>query len=977
MNTHFCHKWFLAFISVLFAINAIAQTVSTSAPSSIQGRSGVALFTGRMLYHIPIYSIEDPDFHMDIALQYNAEGFKPFQPSGCYGQSWTLIAGGYISRTEQDLADEEKYTFYKPGVGECIQYGFLRAFEFYDGYELPPEKEQVFDLEDSICDTCGIYFRWVLSHCKYRKIDYTPDIFQFNFCGYKGRFMINNSGKVVILNGDYVDVDLSEMSSDASNIHNYYVTPNHNSKITIRTMDGYTYRFGGEAYSMEYALLTNRGACIDQKKPSASAWYLTQIIAPNGRELNFEYSPGISYSNRPNSLQSFYTNYDWTEQSINEDSAHIVYSLQKECLLKSIKTNDSNRLEIRFFESAESKRMYENSSFTYCVPHSQVDSIIVKYGDEKRRTVYLDYQYKSFTNEYDAFSDYYWRYLRQVYISGVGKYIMRYNVFDPYSNSNPNPSPNMGYNSLFWYPNLYPRTNSAYLNKVDRFGFWKVSSLQGMLSEVSLPTGGKLRFTYGEHQYGEERKFRIIGTQDVELFSQTNENLAIGGARIEKIETFSDDSTLVESKTFSYQKQGTTTSSGIFYNYFEVFNPSNPAERHPIANPDNYGMLTSHIGYSYVTQNTTIGSETFKTTYTFETGHNAFSTVGDNLIHRDSNFTSDFERQLCSGSLTYNGRLKMTGKLLAVDQYKRNLITKSTRFKYNGIPSLLNGDALITNTTLGNTDTIVCLHNNSFSNIARKLLVCPDVLEKVTTTEYDTNGDALVSSTTNTYDSKLRIKQTTFLDGQGVKYFTKYTYPDDVPGSEQLNGYPSPLFILCHSTANRIGDPVETISGYIENNTEYITEGKIKIYGMNTYAEGNALHFVPYLNKTMSLSLSSPITTYTYMSALNSQVTYDERYRLDCEYYYDAKLRPLSVKPYGGVETRYTWNGIYPVSKTVGNQTITYTYIPYVGVSSMTDPRGITTYYTYDSAGRLIETYQIINDRKVIINAYKYHTKTE
>ena len=48
----------------------------------------------------------------------------------------------------------------------------------------------------------------------------------------------------------------------------------------------------------------------------------------------------------------------------------------------------------------------------------------------------------------------------------------------------------------------------------------------------------------------------------------------------------------------------------------------------------------------------------------------------------------------------------------------------------------------------------------------------------------------------------------------------------------------------------------------------------------------------------------------------------------------------------------------------------TYTYIPLVGMSSMTDPSGITTYYEYDSFGRLI--YEK-DDKANIVKQYDYH----
>ena len=63
-------------------------------PLSVMASNGIStsLYTGGMSYTIPVYTIEDPDFHLDITLRYNSEGFKPFQPSGCYGQGWTLVA---------------------------------------------------------------------------------------------------------------------------------------------------------------------------------------------------------------------------------------------------------------------------------------------------------------------------------------------------------------------------------------------------------------------------------------------------------------------------------------------------------------------------------------------------------------------------------------------------------------------------------------------------------------------------------------------------------------------------------------------------------------------------------------------------------------------------------------------------------------------------------------------------------------------
>ena len=55
----------------------------------------------------------------------------------------------------------------------------------------------------------------------------------------------------------------------------------------------------------------------------------------------------------------------------------------------------------------------------------------------------------------------------------------------------------------------------------------------------------------------------------------------------------------------------------------------------------------------------------------------------------------------------------------------------------------------------------------------------------------------------------------------------------------------------------------------------------------------------------------------------------------------------------------------------------TYTYKPAVGILTSTAPNGVTTYYDYDSWGRLKETYFMDGSTKKVIQSYIYHYQNQ
>ncbi|MEE1095354.1 MAG: hypothetical protein UH084_02125 [Paludibacteraceae bacterium] len=145
-------------LCLLLSSNIYAEEAFPSQKGSLEQNTGLmnaSLFTGNFQYTIPIYSIQDIDFELALSLRYNSDGFKPFQPSGCYGMGWTLKAGGCVTRLVQGVADEHKFYGYgKFGGIQDTTRGFLRAINKGN----VPDKNDVFNFDKSICDTCGIVF---------------------------------------------------------------------------------------------------------------------------------------------------------------------------------------------------------------------------------------------------------------------------------------------------------------------------------------------------------------------------------------------------------------------------------------------------------------------------------------------------------------------------------------------------------------------------------------------------------------------------------------------------------------------------------------------------------------------------------------------------------------------------------------------------------------------------------------------------
>lgn len=195
---------FSYFFLVFLILNINAQempfspVVPPSPDASMLGRFGeypVSLYTGLPQINVPVYALKGKDISVSISLSYHASGIKKDEEPGILGNAWALNAGGVITRVMRGKAD-------------------ALGTDLFGCYSDDPTK-----YTPDVINMMKAY------HSADKK-DGEPDLFYFNFNGHTGKFILNcadPNGSVIFL--EHSNIKIQPVKESTSNqINNWIVT---------------------------------------------------------------------------------------------------------------------------------------------------------------------------------------------------------------------------------------------------------------------------------------------------------------------------------------------------------------------------------------------------------------------------------------------------------------------------------------------------------------------------------------------------------------------------------------------------------------------------------------------------------------------------------------------------------------------------------------------------------------------------------
>jgi hypothetical protein len=245
----------------------LPNVIPASTEAASLGKFGewpVSEYTGVPDISVPLYTVKAGNFELPVQLSYHAGGIKVDEVSSWVGAGWALNAGGAISRTIVDMADDWSGGLYV----ENLQAGG----NFLKGYY-------------SLTDTNA----WVLFNRVTNQLsDCEPDIYYLNIGGLAAKFCVDSLG-------NFHSIPVSNIKIISSPFASTVGGTGSQTQWIIADDKGNTYYFGSNTPSPEAAgtigVENSSSGSGKVELGSPTAWYVTQIITANRADtIYFNYT---------------------------------------------------------------------------------------------------------------------------------------------------------------------------------------------------------------------------------------------------------------------------------------------------------------------------------------------------------------------------------------------------------------------------------------------------------------------------------------------------------------------------------------------------------------------------------------------------------------------------------------------------------------------------------------------------------------
>lgn len=983
---------------IFLLISILGNTVHARIPSSPQslpspnvaglglyGEIPVSFFTGIPDVSIPLYEVTVGDFHFPFSLCYHAAGIRPDQHPGWVGLGWNLNAGGVISRTVNGKPDD---------------WNVASDLVLHDiGYYFHP---QLLDVAEWNTQN---YLEEKLPH--FGNADYEPDEFNFSFPGYQGKFMLNSDKTWVVQCDKPIKVDFSgtwmNVPFDKNNTAFQYAGYSSSfDGFTLTVEDGTQYIFGKEQNAIEYSIgFFNQATDLW----TATAWHLTKILLSDGQEITYKYERG-DFINQMNislydDLGSF--SYDGgilTPECSSSSHSSLAASYQGNLISPVYLSNISfPECDVAFIrvETTELRYSRDIYDFKYAMWERNPNFRFVKFLADNM----LDDNYPTCLNKLK------WYRLNNIHVKDKkGKWVRDFNM--GYTNNSSQRLMLKSVSEFVWglkgrhYTMEYnsPEKLPVYLaGKVDHWGFYNNRLMSdnyeahyasrepnanvltyGLLEQLNYPTGGYTRFVFEPHKYCKELKINRW-----EGYDKLSSPKIAGGVRIKKIITSTTGKVSDEKldKEYFYvtdyltHKEKADTLSGVlggqFKYYFDDYHVNAVSEKlkKVIKRFSSQSVLPAcinssgcHIGYSEVIEKRIDGSFTRYQYTNFDNGH--LDAAPEAFIYPNR-----------IPYLPYASREIERGHLLSKEEYSADCKIKSgTRMTYER-----SSDQYVKSmqTSLG----LICPNSTQYyvDGCSYKAYLYNYRMKSVENKNYDNPSTPVTVQTDYEYDQHGLIKGTdTTVNGGIQRKIHKRCYDFTSTVCKDMTTY-------------------HVLSPIVQELDYFLPEG----------GSPQKLKEVNYEYIKMRGASQTTFPCWSIWQRVGDGPAKEVFHCLD----YDSKEHPMYVVA-NGEKTVYLWGYDYSyliaeirgvsledVEEVIGDlpsflkastpdfskidrlrvilpqaQITSYVHQPMVGVTSMTDPKGVSTYYEYDKLQRLI-TQKDTNGKVEKRYDYRYAVEPE